>query len=143
MGGRFLVGGRDEAYAVGFAGSGLGRYASLNFANGVTVDAEGRLEAINSAGGWLGGKHWWNDRWRSNANISGMVVFNPDELGTCRVNKSIASISGNLLYSPHQELTFGLEGMAARRERQDGESGTFLRLQLSARYVFNLSATSG
>lgn len=142
-GGRLAVGRRDEAYAVAFGGSGLGRYAALNFVNGVTVNAAGKLDPINSAGGWIGGKHWWSDRWRSNANVSGMYVFNPDELEDSGVNRSIISVSGNLLYSPHKQLTFGFEGMAAHRECECGDSGTLLRLQLSARYAFNFAATAG
>ena len=75
--------------------------------------------------------------------MSGTFVSNPDVLADTRVNRSVQSVSGNILYSPHKQLTFGVEGRAARREREDGVDGTFLRLQLSARYAFNFAATSG
>jgi hypothetical protein len=141
LGGKVNLGARDNLYMTAFAGSGLGRYASLNFVNSVTVDEAGKLKVIGSAGGWIGIRHWWNGKWRTSANLSGTFVSNPDVLEDGKVNKNVQSLSGNVLYSPHEQLTFGIEAMGARRECEDGSDGTFLRLQLSAKYAFNVATT--
>ncbi|MFC2085713.1 DcaP family trimeric outer membrane transporter [Bacteroidota bacterium] len=141
-GGQLDIGKRDNLYAVAFGGAGLGRYAALNFANSAAIDANDGLEVINSAGGWFGFRHWWNDAWRTSANISGIFVDNEVTCSGTGVNKSAQSFSGNLLYSPHEQLTFGVEGMAARRELEDGRDGTFLRLQFSAKYAFNYATSN-
>jgi hypothetical protein len=142
-GGMFNVGERDNFYAVANAGSGLGRYAAFNFANSSVLDQDDKLQMINSVGGWVGYRHWWDERWRTSVNVDAILVDNDSTLTGPGVNKSGQSLSANILYSPDKPLTFGIEGMWARREIENGTDGSFFRIQFSARYAFNFATTAG
>ena len=91
--------------------------------------------------GFAGYRHVWSDQWRSNVNISGIIVNNNTNIVSSNVNKKAWSISANILYSPLIPLTFGVELMRAFRILENGDSGKFDRLQISAKYDFNFVTT--
>ena len=122
-------------------GSGLGRYAALNFANGAAIKEDNTLNATRSSLGFVGYRHFLNTQLRSNINISGITVNNDTEISGPGVNKLAWSMSVNFLYSPIKPLTFGVELMRAGCELKNGMTGKFDRLQFSAKYNFNFSGT--
>ena len=121
-------------------GSGLGRYAALNFANAAFVDNEQRISPRMSYLGFVGIRHFWSACWRSNVNISGIHVDNNG--GSQYLNRRAASASVNLLFSPLKPLTFGAEFMRGYRQIENGDSGVFDRVQLSAIYHFDYTTPS-
>ena len=134
------VGEKDDLKAQVTAGQGLGRYLALNFVNSGVVDTtKSEVETIGTYNGWIGYRHFWNDRWRSSVNASFFLADNEASLTGGKVNKAAQSYSINLLYSPAAELTMGVEYIHALRELEDGTDGTMDRLQFSARYNFGYS----
>ena len=141
VGGKIKVARKDDIIFQLSAGSGLGRYAALNFANGAAIKEDNTLNATMSYLGFVGYRHFWNKQLRSNINISGITVDNDAEKSGDGVNKLAWSMSVNLLYSPIKPLTFGVELMRAGRELENGVTGKFDRLQFSAKYNFNFTGT--
>lgn len=133
--GRLPVGNDQFNYMVN-AGNGIGRYAGL----GVMADAwinGTELEAIQSYSGYVGYKHHWNDKWRSNAVLSVFQLADSDyELAAPTATDSTQSVHLNLLYSPVKNLTLGGELLHAKRELVNGTDGTQDRLQFSAKLAF-------
>jgi len=143
VGGKVDVARKDEFIIPISGGSGLGRYAALNFANGAAITEDNTLKATMSYLGFVGYRHIWNKQLRSNINFSGITVDNDVDISGNGVNKLAWSMSVNLLYSPITPLTFGVELMRAGRELENGVAGKFDRLQFSAKYNFSFAATVG
>jgi hypothetical protein len=141
VGGKIKVVRKDEIIFQLSGGSGLGRYAALNFANSAVIKDDNTLRATMSYLGFIGFRHFWNEQLRSNINISGITVDNDATISGDEVNKLAWSISINLLYSPLKPLTFGVELMRAARELENGVGGKFDRLQFSAKYNFSFAGT--
>ena len=139
LGGRVKVGRRDDFRFEASGGAGLGRYAAFNLSNAAVVDSEEEVDAISSVLGFVGYRHFWTERLRTNLNVSGILVDNDPALTGDSVNKHAYSISANLIYSPLPVLDFGVELMRGVREIEDGTSGTFDRLQFSGKYIFGFS----
>ena len=110
------------------------------YANSAALDDNGKLHAIDLVCGFVGYRHWWNEKLRSSANVSLFTADNPASVTGGGVNKEAQSYSLNLLYSPTPKLTFGAEVMHARRVLEDGTDGAFDGMQLSARYDFGYSS---
>lgn len=142
FGGLIKVGQRDDVRLQGTVGSGLGRYAALNFANGAAVREDQTLEPTPSYLGFVGYRHFWTDKLRSNVNVSGIAVDNDVALSGGGANRAAYSISANLIYSPIPQLYFGIELMRGWREVESGLKGKFDRFQFSAKYDFSFSATT-
>ncbi len=140
FGGKIKIGSQDDLRFAVTRGSGLGRYVGLNFVNGAVLDANNELEAIDTTNGFVGYLHHWNSRWRSSIDVAAFAADNNVNLVGPGVNKSASSISVNLLYSPDQKLTFGIELMRGDRELESGVDGAFNRIQFSAKYNFSFSA---
>ena len=139
-GGKIKVGQDDDLRFQISVGLGLGRYAALNFANGGVIKADNDVKAIPSLLGFVGYRHLWKKTLRSNLNISGIGVDNDTDFIAASSNRFAWSVSGNLLYSPIPEVTFGMELMRGYRELEDGTQGKFDRLQVSGIYHFSYSA---
>jgi hypothetical protein len=138
-GGKINVFERDDVRFQVSAGAGLGRYAAFNYVNAAVVGADQRVNSIPSFLGFVGYRHFWNDKLRTNVNISGIFANNDETLTGTGVNQSAYSFSGNLIYSPIPALSFGAELMRAYRKLESGTVGKFDRLQLSGKYDFSFS----
>ncbi len=141
FGGKIVLFEKDDIRFQFSGGNGLGRYASLNFANSAAVKSDNTLDPIGSYLGFIGYRHIWNNVLRSNLNFSGIMVENDESIVGDEVNKIAWSASVNLLYSPVNMLTFGLEFMRGNRELENGIKGKVDRLQFSAKYNFSFAAT--
>jgi hypothetical protein len=142
FGGLINLGERDDLRFQATGGQGLGRYAALNFANGAVIDADEGIEAIPSYLGFVGYRHFWTDKLRTNMNVSGVLVDNNVELSGDEGNEAAYSVSANLIYSPVPSLHFGVELMRGVRELENGANGKFDRLQFSGKYDFRFSTES-
>lgn len=143
FGGKIKVNTSDDLRFVATSGNGLGCYVALNFVNCTVLDANNELETIGTTNGYVAYLHHWNYRWRSSFNVSAFEADNNVDLTGASVNQSAGSVSFNLLYSPDPNLTFGVEFMRADRALEDGTSGSFNRIQFSAKYSFSFSTSAG
>lgn len=128
--------GKDDIKLMLNSGSGMGRYLGINTANGAVLNADNELEAIDSTGGLIAYRHWWNEQWRSTLSYSVFEADNEVDLTGLGVTKSTSSIRVNAIYSATKALSFGLEYSHAERELENQQDGDMDRLQFSAKYSF-------
>jgi hypothetical protein len=114
----------------------LGRYAAFNFTNDAALGPDGSLETIDGLAGYLAYRHFWTDRLRSTVLYAAESYDNPSALNNSNVNKASESWSLNFFYSPIPKLDIGAEYRWAKRELENGDSGTLNRLQLTTKYSF-------
>lgn len=117
-------------------GSGLGRYAALNAANGAVINASGELEAIDSYGYTFAYRHKWSENTRSSVMFSSLSVDNDTALTGMSVTKTSYSARVNLIHSPTKAISYGAEYAFAKRENEAGADGDMNRIQFSAKYAF-------
>lgn len=134
--GKFMVGANDDIRFNINSGSGMGRYAGLNTANGAVLNAAGNLETIDSTSGAVSYRHVWNDMWRSNFIYSSFSADNDTTLTGTGVTSTVSSAQINLLYSPASKMTFGIGYLQANREIESGLDGDLGRLIFTAKYAF-------
>jgi len=130
------TGPRDDLRWMLSSGRGLGRYVGLNTADGAVLDADGRLQAIDSTALFGAYRHYWNDRWRSNLTLGWLWVDNDPALTGAAATREARSLHLNLIYSPQPQLDLGVEFISANRETENGEDGNLERLQFSAKYAY-------
>ncbi|MCK5815217.1 MAG: hypothetical protein KAH07_04660 [Flavobacteriaceae bacterium] len=134
-GGKLKVGNNgDDFRTVLTYGSGLGRYVAVGFvaSSVVTTDDLANVETFN---GYFAFNHYWSKYFSSSVDISA-ITSNHDSTSNTGVNKTAFGSSVNLKYRPVKEVLFGIELSHANREILNGDSGSYSRLQLSAKYIF-------
>jgi len=136
LSGKFKVGAKDDIRFNYQTGSGLGRYAGLNTANGAVLDATGNLHSIDSTNGSLAYRHVWGGGWRSNLIYSAMEIDNDGALTGSSVTQRVSSFQANLLYSPVPKVTLGVGILDATRELYSNADGDLTRLIFTAKYAF-------
>ena len=139
-GGKIMVGDRDDIRFVATYGEGLGRYLAFEFVPGVVTDDAFELNTIPSYNGYIAYLHHWNDRWRSSVNGSYFMADIDSSLTGDQINKTAFSVSANLICQPAPSFWLGAEVMYGYRELENEVNGDFMRLQLSAKYMFNYSS---
>jgi hypothetical protein len=135
--GKFMIGKDDIRFSLS-AGN-LGRYAALNFTNDAVLASDGDFETIDGVIGWIGYRHLFTDKLRTNLFFAMGDYDNPDAVavaGRSAISKSSSSWSVNLFYSPLPKLDIGAEWRSATREREDGQDGDLNRLQFTTKYSF-------
>lgn len=128
--------GRDDIRWMATWGRGTGRYLGLNTANGVVLDENGLLTAIDQWGAFVSLRHFWSDKWRSNLTYGYLSNDHDVTLTGLAETRDVFSIHANLLYEPVPGLTVGSEVLFAERTLESGASGDMTRFLLSARYAF-------
>ncbi|MEJ8837474.1 DcaP family trimeric outer membrane transporter [Ramlibacter sp. AN1133] len=126
--------GADDLRASAYVGNAIGRYAN-GFFNDAFVAADGHLSLARQWVAFAAYRHFWAPGLRSTLALSQAQSANAEGTGGT-VNRSARSAHLNLIWSPVPQTNFGLELIAARRETQDGQSGSLHRLQASAQYLF-------
>ena len=116
-------------------GDGFGATLKSGPFDAVFDPSGGSLETIGVFSAYGGLQHWWGDKWRSsvvggyvNANNPGFI--DPDRL------EETAYLATNLVWSPFENVTFGLEYLYGRRENVDGNSGNASRVLFSTKFEF-------
>jgi hypothetical protein len=134
LSGKTMLGENDIRWMISH-GDGLGRYLGLNLANAAVIDANGKLEAIGSTAGFAAYRHHWSPGWRSSLVLGYTDIDNPLATGNSATD-SVWSAQMNLLYSPLEALTIGLEYTRAERELVNGLDDRLDRLQFAVKYGF-------
>ena len=134
--GKHLVGEKNDIRWMATTGSGLGRYLGLNTANAAVLNANGKLDAIDSSSVFGSYRHFWSEKLRSNFTLGLLSVDNDTDLTGMDVTKRAASVHINLIYSPVPKMDFGIEYMHAEREIESGADGDLDRFQFSAKYAY-------
>lgn len=142
VGGKFKVGSKDDIRFVGTLGSGLGRYAGINFITSSVIDTDNSLKSIFSINGYIAYLHHWSSKLRTSVSASAFIADNDEAITGPSVNDKAFSVSANLLYAPAKKLIFGIEPRIGYRELVDGTNGSFLRLQASAKYAFSFKTSA-
>ena len=129
----------DDLRFTFFTGSGLGRYAALNAAQGAVYNEEtGSLDAIDSTGYGVAYRHMWTDKARTSIMFS---AFDADAEQVTEVTMGdytdkTYSARVNYIYSMTKTVTVGAEYAYAKRETDAGLEGDMSRVQFSAKYAF-------
>lgn len=126
--------GQDDLRLSAYTGNALGRYTAGYFTDAL-LNASGQLLLPRQ---WIASaayRHFWTPSLRSTLAISALRADLPSSSGG-GLNRSAESAHLNLIWSPLPQTNFGLEYIAARRELQNGQSGTLQRLQASGQYLF-------
>lgn len=135
LSGKFVLG-RDDLRWMAHYGDGMGRHLALNFANGAALTPDGKLEAIETLGGFAAYRHWWSEKWRSTVAFGYIEADNPVRYTGEGVNESSWNAQVNLFYSPVPKLDFGIEYLTAEREIESGAQGQLNRFQFTSKYSF-------
>jgi hypothetical protein len=98
-----------------------------------TLDSElGTTRVFSSYGGI---QHFWSDRFRSNLVYGHVDSDNPDFVsGETFDNTTYTAL--DLIWSPYETVTCGIEYLWGQRENKNGESGTSNRFLLSTKFAF-------
>lgn len=136
LSGKFNVGEKDDLRFQTSFGEGLGRYVGLNVVNSAAIDANGNLDPIATYAGYASYRHFWSEKLRSNATFGYFKADNPVQFTGDGVTDEVFSFHGNLIYTLAPKFDIGIEYLFARRELENGLSGTLNRLQFSTKYAF-------
>ncbi|HKL76789.1 MAG TPA: DcaP family trimeric outer membrane transporter [Gammaproteobacteria bacterium] len=135
LSGRLKVGSLDDFRFMANYGQ-LGRYLGLNAFPGAYIADNGDLEPITTAGGFVAYRHFWNNNLRSTVSVSmAQADVARSEVGGGEADRYTSS-HVNLMYSPIDPATFGIEYTWAERENVDDTQGRMQRVQFSAKYAF-------
>ena len=134
--GKMKLGERDEIGGMLTAGSGIGRYLGYSLNPDCVLDAQGDIENVDVLAGFLGWKHRFTPRLRSNLYISAASYDNDTDLTGLGFNRSSRSAHANLVYSPLPNLDIGSELFWGMRRIETGESGELYRMHSFVKYSF-------
>lgn len=93
------------------------------------------LETIGIFSFYTGFQHFWSDRFRSNLVYGYVDSDNPAFLDD-ETLESTNYAAANLIWTPFNSVTLGVEYLWGRRENKDGDAGTSNRLLFSSRFDF-------
>jgi hypothetical protein len=117
-------------------GSGFSRYVGLGVTGDSMLDADGDLDSLGGLAGFVGWRHAFTPKLRSNLIYARSQYDNDFALTGGGVTKNVQSWRANLLYSPYPKLDIGAELMFGQRELEDGRDGDLTRLQFTTKYSF-------
>ena len=93
------------------------------------------LETIGIFGFYTGFQHFWSERFRSNLVYGYVDPDNPEFLDDDTL-ESTNYAAANLIWSPYQSVTLGVEYLWGRRENKNGDAGDANRIIFSSRFDF-------
>ena len=134
--GKFNLGKNDDLRYMVTAGSGIGRYVGLALNNDAVLDSTGGLENIDLISGFVGWRHVFSPKLRTNLFYSRAEYDNDTALTGVGITRSAQSAHVNLIYSPLPKLDVGAELIWGKRELENGDSGELNRLQTHVKYSF-------
>ena len=137
LSGSASVGERDLLLFGALGGRGLSRYTADLTGSGLdaVVDADGRIDALDLHGGFVGYTHYWSDLWRSNLIYGQLTLERNAALPTDAFRQSRYGVF-NLIWSPAPSWTMGMELLYGRLQQQGGARGDPVRVQGSLQYNF-------
>ncbi|KAG0955735.1 hypothetical protein G6F31_012804 [Rhizopus arrhizus] len=137
LSGSASVGERDLLLFGALGGRGLSRYTADLTGSGLdaVVGADGRLDALDLHGGFVGYTHYWSELWRSNLIFGQLTLERNAALAADAFRQSRYGVF-NLIWSPAPSWTMGMELLYGRLEQQGGTRGDTVRVQGSLQYNF-------
>ncbi len=137
VGGKWAMGGSDALHYQLTGGEGIARYVGLGIHQDGVLDAgDGSVDAIGVLAGYVGWRHAFTPKLRTNLIYARSDYDNDDALTGLLVTKSVQSLRGNVFYSPMPKVDVGAELMYGVREIEDGRKGDIRRVQFTTKYSF-------
>lgn len=139
--GRYVLGSSDDLRYMASYGGGLGRYLGFGLGADAEQDVNGDLHAQNAWGGFVGWRHAFSPKLRSNLmysfaeidNDKNLAGFGPASLGA---TERAYSYHANLIYTPFPRLDIGAEVTFGVRELEDDRKGDLTRFHTTVKYSF-------
>ena len=129
------TGERDDFKYNFYTGNSIGRYQPLGFFPDGVVNTTGGLGLPRVVGGFGAFRHFWKENLRSSLVLSASRGELPS--GTFGgINKSDESAHMNLIWTPVRNVDLGMELIHARRELENGQTGSLNRVQFSSKFTF-------
>ena len=113
----------------------IGRYVGVSAAADAVLVGDD-LEATDVLAAYVSYQHFWNSQLRSTLTYSMLDASYEDDGVATGLTEKTQSARVNLLYSPFESLTYGVEFSNANREVVGGAEGSFNRLHFTAKYSF-------
>lgn len=141
LSGRINLGANDDIrYMVNY-GSGIGRYLGFGLGADSVLDANGELHSQDGGGGFVGWRHAFSPKLRSNLVYSTAFFDNDRGLagwgaGSYAAVEKASSLRANLIYSPFPKLDVGAEISYSKRELEDDREGDMTRFHTTVKYSF-------
>ncbi|MCX7557425.1 DcaP family trimeric outer membrane transporter [Xanthomonadaceae bacterium JHOS43] len=136
LGGKWVLSANDDLRYQFTVGEGINRYIGLAITADAALDAAGDLDSIGAMAGYVGWRHVFNSRLRSNVIYARSDYDNDAALTGLGVTKSVQSLRANIFYSPLPKIDVGAELMFGKRELESGADGDITRLQFTTKYSF-------
>lgn len=135
-GGKWVLGKSDDLRYQVTVGNGFSRYIGLGITADTEIGAEGDLDALGGVAGYLGWRHAWSPKVRTNL-IYGRSQFDNSIASTGGgATETVQSIRANVFYSPLPKVDVGAEIMIGDREVESGADGRLTRVQFTTKYSF-------
>jgi porin-like protein len=141
--------GQDALFFQANGGPGIGRYAtdSGTAPGDSVISADGRtLKTVKIWDAFLGYRHWWTDKLRTNVEGSILQASYPKDLfpaaafapaGTFGIlNRQLIGSHVNLIWSPVPQVDLGVEFIYLQRKTEGGQRGNLERGEASAKFRF-------
>ncbi len=136
LGGKWVMGSDDDLRYQLTLGEGISRYIGLAITGDAALDADGQLDLIGARAGYIGWRHAFSPKLRSNLVYARSDYENDLALTGAAATKTVSSLRANLFYSPLPKVDVGAELMVGKREVEGGADGDLTRLQFTTKYSF-------
>ncbi|MCB1672597.1 MAG: DcaP family trimeric outer membrane transporter [Gammaproteobacteria bacterium] len=133
--GRIATGGLDNLRFMFNYGDALARYSTLSTFADASVTAAGQVRLTATHSGLLAWQHFWAPRWRSTLALS-YSRADPHRSTSGKLSRESRSGHANLIWTPTQRVSLGIEYLYGWRSLINGDSGNLDRLQLTTRINF-------
>ncbi len=134
--GKFNLGASDDIRYMVTGGRGINRYIGLAATNDAVLDEAGHMDEIGVLAGFVGWRHAFSPKFRTNLFYSRAEYDNDDQLTGLGITKRIDSIHANAIWTVLPKLDLGTELIFGKRELESGAEGELRRLHFHARYSF-------
>lgn len=135
LAGRIEAGDLDNLRFMFNYGNALARYSTLSAYADATVNLDGRVELATTYSGLVAWQHFWAPRWRSTFALS-LSRTDPHRTTSDRLTRESRSAHANLIWTPNQRISLGVEYLYGWRSLLSGAEGNLHRLQLTTRINF-------
>ena len=116
-------------------GDGYGTQLKGGPKEGVFNPGSSELKTIGIFGSYGGLQHFWSDRFRSNLVYGYVNSDNPGFVSGDTFDNT-NYVAADLIWTPYDKVTLGVEYLWGRRENEDGASGTADRFIFSSKVDF-------
>ena len=134
--GRWVLGANDDLRYMLTAGRGISRYIGLAITNDAVVDADGDLDAIDTLAGFVGWRHVFSPKLRTNLFYARSQYDNDVAHTGLGITRMVHSVHANAIWTPLPKLDLGVELIYGVRELESGADGDLARVHFHAKYNF-------